>query len=512
MKKKLLILIFVLAILGIIDSGYLTWEHFGQAIPPCSIHWWIDCGKVLKSSYAEWRGIPVAVFGMTHYFLILGLSSVLLQRHRSKIGWWLLVQAGLGLIFSVYFVLLQLFVLHALCLYCMASALISTAIFLTVLNLIKDKRTFSLWLLAVGYKVCKRIFFLIDAEVVHTLMVRFGEKLGGSRFLMRIFSSIFNPPLPTLTQRIAGTQFATPIGLAAGFDYEARLTQVLYSWGFGLQTIGTITNHACAGNHSPRLGRLPLSQALLVNKGFKNPGAKAVIHKLAKLIFHIPVGISVGQTNSIRLKSQNAAIEDILANFKLFEESSVCHQYYELNISCPNLRHNFNFYNPTSLDQLLMQVDDLSLQKPVFIKMPISESDETVMALLKVISKHSPVGVIIGNLQKNRLDPAVVASERHNMGPGNLSGKPTFDRSNHLIALTYRHYRRRLVIIGCGGVFTPEDAYLKICLGASLIQMITGMIFQGPQVIAQINQGLDVLLQKDNFTSISQAIGSKNLT
>jgi dihydroorotate dehydrogenase len=304
--------------------------------------------------------------------------------------------------------------------------------------------------------------------------------------------------------------FKTPVGLAAGFDYEARLTQILYTLGFSFQSIGTITRQPCAGNAKPRLGRLPLSKSLLVNKGFRNPGAKAVIRKLTGLNFYNPVGVSLGQTNTNRVYTRASVMADILGSFQLFEKSSVAHQYYELNISCPNLKTAFNFYNPKNLDYLLSGIDALELTRPIFVKMPISEPDAVILELLKVISKHSPVGVIIGNLHKDRLDSAIVPSERQGLGPGNLSGKATFNRSNHLIALTYRHFHSKLLIIGCGGVFTPADAYLKIQLGASLIQLITGMIFQGPQLVAQVNYGLAELVAADGYQSISQAIGKKN--
>ena len=515
MKKLFVPLIFLFACLGFLDASYLTWEHYANTLPPCSDHWWVDCDAVLTSSYSVMWGVPVALLGMVQYVVVAGLaatlaSGLLAPTLRQKISWWLLVQASAGLIFSLYFVVLQLFVLHAICLYCMVSAVISFSIFFFTWSFVTDKYTFFLWILAIKYQVLKRFLFLIDPEIIHEYMVKFGEQLGSFKLVQRITAFLFKPPYLTLSQKIAGISFATPIGLSAGFDYEARLTQILHSMGFGFQTIGTISNLYWGGNPKPRLGRLPQSKALLVNKGFKNPGAKAVIEKLNPLTFHNPVGISIGQTNNGQFTTLTEVIQDIMAAFRHFEKSHVKHAYYELNISCPNLQTALNFYNPKNLELLLQAIDKLKLQRPVFVKMPISETDETIVALLQVIVRHSPVGVIIGNLQKNRLDPSVVPSERVGLGRGNLSGKPTFRRSNHLIALAYREVHPRLIIIGCGGVFTPEDAYQKIQLGASLIQLITGMIFQGPQVIAQINQGLSELVARDGYQNLSQAIGTQN--
>jgi len=515
MKNLLIPLIFFFACLGFLDASYLTWEHYSNTLPPCSDHWWVDCGKVLTSSYSVLWGVPLAVLGIAQYLTVAGLSAALVSGLlapglRQKISWWLLAQATAGLVFSLYFVFLQLVVLQAICLYCMASAVISFSIFFFVWNFVTDKYQFFLWILALKYQVIKRFLFLIDPEIIHEQMVQFGERLGAFTVVQRLTSTVFNPAYPTLSQKIAGISFATPIGLSAGFDYESKLTQILYSLGFGFQTIGTISHLPWGGNPKPRLGRLPQSKALLVNKGFKNPGAKSVVEKLKPLSFHNAVGVSIGQTNHGQFQTLPEVIQDIMAAFRQFEKGKLQHRYYELNISCPNLQTKLNFYKPKNLALLLQAVDKLKLTRPVFVKMPISESDETVLALLQVITKHSPVGVIIGNLQKNRLDPAVVPSEREGLGKGNLSGKPTFARSNHLIALAYREFHPRLIIIGCGGVFSAEDAYQKIQLGASLIQLITGMIFQGPQVIAQINQGLAEQVSRDGYRSLSQAIGTQN--
>jgi len=127
--------------------------------------------------------------------------------------------------------------------------------------------------------------------------------------------------------------------------------------------------------------------------------------------------------------------------------------------------------------------------------------------MLEVISKHSPVGVIIGNLQEDRSNTAFDKREIKAAGKGNFSGKPTFKRSNELIELTYRHFGDKLVIVGCGGVFSGEDAYKKIKLGASLVQFITALVFDGPQTAARVNIALLDLLRKDGFKNISEAVG-----
>jgi dihydroorotate dehydrogenase len=255
------------------------------------------------------------------------------------------------------------------------------------------------------------------------------------------------------------------------------------------------------------LGRLPRSRSLMVNKGFKNPGAEAIVTKLKGLSFGVPVGVSIGRTNSQHPKGQTESVEDIVECFQTFERSSVQHAYYELNISCPNLYGSVSFYPPDNLEELLVAVDALHLSRPVFVKMPIDKSDEETLGMLQVISRHTLAGVIFGNLQKDRSHPDLVPEEVARFTVGNFSGKPTYKRSNELIRLAYHRYGKQLVIIGCGGVFSAEDAYTKIRLGASLVQLITGMIFEGPQLISEINFGLERLLERDGFAHISEAVG-----
>jgi dihydroorotate dehydrogenase len=226
--------------------------------------------------------------------------------------------------------------------------------------------------------------------------------------------------------------------------------------------------------------------------------------------FKIPVGISIGRTNTLELKTQKDSITDIIKAFTRLERSRVDNSYYELNISCPNLYGDITFYPPKNLKELLVEVDKLHLKKPLFVKMPIEKSNEEVMEMLEVIAKHSPAGVIFGNLQKNRKDKSFIQNEVRQFKVGNFSGKPTYDRSNELIRLSYRHYHDRLTIFGCGGVFSGADAYRKITLGASLVQLITGMIFMGPQLIAQINIQLSEYLKNDGLVYISEAVGIHN--
>lgn len=351
------------------------------------------------------------------------------------------------------------------------------------------------------------LLFLSSSETIHEKLTNSGEKLARNQFVHKAMSKVFTVDSALLSQKVYGVTFPNPIGLSAGFDYRAQLTDISPALGFGFETVGTITNKPYPGNPTPRLGRLVRSKSLLVNKGFKNEGIDAILRKLTGHTFTIPIGLSIGRTNTRKLITQNQSIADICEAFKKAEASLVPFSFYELNISCPNLVGDITFYPPGNLRELLTAVFHQGLTKPLFIKMPIEKSNTEVERMLSVIVKFPVSGVIFGNLQKNREHPSLVKKEVAKYPVGNFSGKPCEQRSNELIALAYRMHGDELRIIGCGGVFSAKDAYKKIRLGASLVQLITGLIFEGPQLINQINTGLLALLHQDGFSHISQAIG-----
>lgn len=360
-------------------------------------------------------------------------------------------------------------------------------------------------------RMVKPVLFSFDPELVHDTMVRVGVVLGKNEYTQKLTEKLFFVGDKRLKQKISDIGFPNPVGLSAGFDYNANLTDILPKVGFGFESIGTITNIPYEGNPAPRLGRLPKSRSLLVNKGFKSDGVDKIIGRLSDKKFAFPVGISIGRSNSPTLTTLDASIEDIVTSFKKIQKAKLGHAYWELNISCPNLIHgakSITFYPSSNLEKLLLKIDKLKLTKPLFVKMPISESNSDFEKMLKVIVRHKVAGVIIGNLQKDRKNFALDKFEVKNAGMGNFSGKPCYARSNELISLTYKKYGTKLVIIGVGGVFTAHDAYEKIRRGASLVMLITGMIFEGPQVIGKINKDLAGLIAADGYDNVSSSVGS----
>lgn len=337
--------------------------------------------------------------------------------------------------------------------------------------------------------VAKPLLFLFDPEFDHDLMTRLGEALENHRWLVH---GLLGYKHPRLAKNVLGINFANPVGLAAGFDYDGHLAQVMQHIGFGFNTVGTVTALPYAGNARPQLGRLPLSQSLLVNKGFKSSGAVAIRRRLdqKKLTGHI-IGISVGSSNLPGINSVAKAITDYLTTFELFQNRQYV-KYFELNISCPNIRLRGAFTDPVNFAKLCTAIARLKLAQPIFVKMPNEISFADSDHLITIAIEHGIRGFIFSNLVKDRSNPAFDPQEIAQVSnlPGNFSGKPTFANSLKLIEHTRKKFGHDIAIIGTGGIFTSDDARAKLNAGADLVQLITGMIFEGPQLIGQINRDL----------------------
>jgi len=359
-------------------------------------------------------------------------------------------------------------------------------------------------------KILKPILFLFPADDVHVFFLKMGNFIGRYPFFRHISRFFFFYKNDSLSQNIFNLEFTNPIGLAAGFDYNADLIEVLPDISFGYQAIGTVTFWPYKGNAKPMLGRLPKSKSLLVNKGFKNHGIESILNKVSKTEKRIPLGISIGSTNKL-YKNIDEMIEDIISSFKKVTAQNYF-DYYELNISCPNLINveslKDKFDEPIGFGILLNKLSYLNINKPLFVKMYLEKSVRDTILLTEVASIYPFVkGFIFSNLVKNRNNPLFDKNEIANAGKGNFSGKPTEQITNDLISEVYKKYKNRFLIIGCGGVFTGRDAYEKIKRGATLVQLITGMIYEGPSVIGKINKDLAKLLKKDGYKNIKEAVG-----
>ena len=335
-------------------------------------------------------------------------------------------------------------------------------------------------------RVLRPIFFKCDPEFMHDFMVFWGEVFGAFPPARWLINLVWGYRGKDISKVVDGIKFEKPVLLSAGFDTDGRLSRILPSISFGGEEVGSVTARPCEGNAKPRLTRLIRNSSLVVWKGLRNQGAQIIAERLAKKKTPkgFVVGISVAQTNDELVSNAEAGLDDYYETFKIMNERGVG-DYYTINISCPNTFGGETFATPELLTRLLTKLATVPCAKPRYIKMPINLIWDDFNVLLKIIDQFGYNGVIIGNLNKkySMLDfPEDAPSEWR----GGLSGKPCFELSNELIRKTREEYGAHFTIIGVGGIFTPLDALVKFRAGADLVQLITGMIFEGPGLIKGI--------------------------
>ncbi len=353
----------------------------------------------------------------------------------------------------------------------------------------------------------------MDPEVIHDRMTKAGKVIGATSPGRLFLRMSFGGYKPELRQRLAGLEFVAPIGLAAGFDKNAELTNVLPNIGFGFAELGSVTGEPCAGNPKPRLWRLKKSQALVVYYGLKNDGAEEIAKRLSVQLPKVRqtargkdfvFGLSVAKTNCEATCDRAVGVADYAKAYRFLRNYA---DYITVNISCPNAFGGQPFTDKESLELLLNELDKFYVPgKPVFIKLSPDLSDMQIDELLNVADRHKVDGFICTNLTKKRDNPKIAEGDTV-PEVGGISGKVVEGMSDDLIAKVYKRYRGSKIIVGVGGVFSAEDAYAKIRLGANLIQLITGMVFEGPSLISEINLGLARLLKRDGYKNIAEAVG-----
>jgi dihydroorotate dehydrogenase subfamily 2 len=355
-------------------------------------------------------------------------------------------------------------------------------------------------------KILKPIFFSFDPERIHDFFTWVGEFLGSNAFTRWIVASVCNYEHPSLATRVAGIDFKNPIGLGAGFDKDVRLTNIMPSVGFGFMEVGAITRFPYEGNPKPRMVRLPDDKSLIIYYGLKNDGAEAIEKRLKKMKFRFPVGINIAKTNRADIVGAKS-VEDYATTYRMLAHYF---SYVTLNVSCPNAQDGCTFQDPTMLDSLLAAIAKEKKERPVFLKVSSHLSMDEVDAILAVVEKYSFVdGFIVANLAKNRsmLNLRSSKAELDVIPEGGISGAPIKMLTTGMIRHIYQKTSGKYLIIGLGGVFTAEDAYEKIKAGASLIQLVTGLIYGGPLAIKRINKGLVKLLARDGYPTIADAVG-----
>jgi len=357
--------------------------------------------------------------------------------------------------------------------------------------------------------IIRPALFRLDAEWVHDRAIGACALAGRMGPLCRWLDSRHRVRDPRLNVEVAGLSFDNPVGLAAGFDKSGRAARTLASLGFGHVEVGSVSADASDGNPKPRLWRLPEDRAILVHYGLPNDGAEAVAERLDGISLPVPLGLNVVKTNrgpGAPPEPEDDIIEDYVRSVARLRDVA---DYLTLNLSCPNTQTGRNhFAEPGNTGRLLSALADIEPACPVFLKVALPESPAETETLLEEVEPFGFVSGFTYNLPPGQPEGLRTSADFLAGKLGAVSGSPVQERIDAAIADLYaRMDRSRYAIIGAGGVFTAEDAYRKLRLGASLVQLMTAMIYEGPGVVWKINRGLCELLERDGVKSVAEVVG-----
>jgi dihydroorotate dehydrogenase len=346
--------------------------------------------------------------------------------------------------------------------------------------------------------IARPVLFRADPERVHDATIRAAALASRSPVVCRALAARRRPPDRRLALEVAGLRFATPLGLAAGFDKSARAVPLLSSLGFGHVEIGSVSADPSAGNPRPRLFRVIDERAIVVHYGVPNDGAAKVAERLGRPRPAVPLGVNVVSTNrgaASASEPDRAVIGDYVESVRRLQRLG---GYVVLNLSCPNTRDGRGFFaDRARLRALLEALDELGVVRPLFVKVAPFGSARDLETLLEAVEWAPFVSGFSVNLPPG---------DRPGM-PGAVSGPPARPGAERTVVELHRAAGDRFAVIGSGGVSSAEDAYRMIRLGASLVQVYTALVYEGPGVVGRITAGLGALVARDGLASVADAVG-----
>ena len=332
----------------------------------------------------------------------------------------------------------------------------------------------------------KPFFFLFDPERAHYLLadiIKFSMKIPG---VPALFRWVYGYEHPSLPRTVFGIKFPNPVGLAAGFDKNALLVDEFSHLGFGFIEVGTVTPKAQAGNDKPRLFRLPADGGIINRMGFNNEGLDAMKLRLQNRKSHVIVGGNLGKN---KVTPNEEADEDYCKGFEVLYDVV---DYFVVNVSSPNTPNLRALQEKEPLQNLLLRLQSLNAakptQKPILLKIAPDLTDEQLDDVIEIVLSTKIAGLIATNTTLTR--EGLVSEETLKSQQGGLSGKPVRARSTEVIAYIHQKSNGQIPIIGVGGIHAADDALEKLRAGASLVQIYTGFIYEGPGLIKEINQGI----------------------
>jgi dihydroorotate dehydrogenase len=355
----------------------------------------------------------------------------------------------------------------------------------------------------------KPVLFRLSTDYAHEIAIKSASVLSNYIWLLKAIEAIYGYSNKSLEQKIGGLRFPNPIGLAAGFDKNGTAAPFMQSLGFGFVEIGSVTANACIGNPKPRTFRLPADQSLINRLGLNNEGVLTISRRLKYRELKIPMGVNIAKTHDSSIIGEKA-IEDYRTSFELVKNIA---DYITLNISCPNTTEGKTFEDPAALDSLLkaLGIEKDSSLPPVFVKFSVDLDDTLLYELLNICEGYAIEGYVATNtstLRNNLITPESVIRQ---IGKGGLSGKAISARSTEIIKKIHSYTKGLKTIVGVGGINSTEDAIEKLKAGADLLQIYTGLVYEGPALIKRINRGLTDYMEKHGIDHIYHIRKFKNL-
>ncbi len=350
------------------------------------------------------------------------------------------------------------------------------------------------------------LLFRQDPESIHESTLRFARRVGRSRVACHIVRSLFHIHEPRLNTQIGDLHFPHPLGLAAGFDKDGRVVEAMAALGFSHVEVGSVSASASTGNPRPRLFRLPEDEAIVVNYGVPNDGALAVAQRLGESPIDVPLGVNIVETNTGQPTDPQQVVEEFVDAAR-----PMCGlaDYLTLNLNCPNTTAGVSPFDEMSrLSQMLHAYASLENLPPVWLKFTAHQDARRADAMMACVSCFSFVAGFIFNLPPGKQYSLRTRAQVVDPMPGTLCGAPTRQMMDQTLAFWYERLdRNRFRLVGSGGITSADDAYRKIRLGASLLQIYSGLVYSGPGLIRQIVRGLVRHLDEDGFDHISEAVG-----
>jgi dihydroorotate dehydrogenase len=342
----------------------------------------------------------------------------------------------------------------------------------------------------------RSLIFKINPETAHTLAIK--------SLKLNLISNIFdeNKNDSMFETKLFNKKIDNPIGIAAGFDKNAEVYNSLFKLGFGFVEVGTITPREQYGNPKPRVFRLVEDNALINRLGFNNLGSENVNSRIRSNLPKGLLGINIGPN-----KDTKDRLNDYLIGFKTFHDVA---NYITINISSPNTENLRDFHNETKFDELMDSIkkekDKLNSKTPIVVKISPDIDDRQIDLISDKLLKYKVDAIIISNTTE---DGRKNLQNILKFQKGGLSGKPLEEKSNKLISKFFNLLKGKIEIIGVGGVDSGKSAYDKFLSGASYIQLYTGMVFQGPNIVGKIKKELKELLINDGVKNFREIVGKK---